>query len=171
MTRLLAISVLLLQVVITCLAIPSGYYKIRNDNGYLVVGPVPLVLPPIDVPARLSSGNDHWARSSRWFVEETNNGYTIRDGPDSPYAYFLVARNNEVWLHSKLRGAEPKVTEWSVTRAGPYEYDIKLPNEDLVVTGIAEFPGVLLEPAQGTPDQKWVFEPLEDEYRGWWRRQ
>ncbi|KAG0195561.1 hypothetical protein BGX28_001089, partial [Mortierella sp. GBA30] len=163
LTRLLTISVFLLQVA-TCLAISSGYYRIRNEEGYLVVGPRAPVFPPPPVPARLADGGPI-AEQTHWYVEKAENGYSIRKGPDFPYVYYLVARDYEVWAEPKVQGFKP--TQWSVTPAGQGKYNIGLPYEDSLVTGDVYYkPQVVLVPAQGTPSQRWFLEPVAEEYRG-----
>ncbi|KAF9972304.1 hypothetical protein BGZ73_004581 [Actinomortierella ambigua] len=159
-TTFFALSLLAVQAAIVQ-ALEDGIYRILDARGQygLGIGPVPPVYPPIDVPLRLFQGGSPFV--NQWLVKRASGSeYTILDVHGGQYAYKIVPRENDVFV-----SAVKAPFAWTVTHAGQDAYTIKLPNDDLVVTGIVdEYPQVTLQPADGSGEQKWVFVKVDDMY-------
>ncbi|GJJ73085.1 hypothetical protein EMPS_05443 [Entomortierella parvispora] len=137
-------------------SINEGLYIIHTlDNKYLAIGPVPPIYPPLDVPARVlpSAGQDRiWE-----VLRAEDGGYTIRQRGDSSMAYGLNQNEDGAVIVSAMK----KPQNWAIDNAGDDLFTIRVVNEDSLVTvNRGEFPPVVLRPANGSPEQRWVFIPI-----------
>ncbi|MFC8723615.1 RICIN domain-containing protein [Streptomyces bacillaris] len=143
----------------------AGTYAIRNTaseaGAGLGVGPVPLVYPPLDMPAR------HLPEpmAERWVVTPVEGGYTIvagagRPGGDGgPGDYALIERDGDVYVSAtKAPGV------WSVEPAAGGGWTIGVPGQDLVATLAADddVPQITLAPRTDSPAQSRGLAPAED---------
>ncbi|KAF8933211.1 hypothetical protein BGZ47_010965 [Haplosporangium gracile] len=142
-------------------ALEPGRYLITDTNRQkaFATGPLPRVFPPLDVPLRLVSTSSLYV--NRWDVKRTPRDlYTITAVSERglPADYKIVSIENKVFA-SVTKAPQ----EWSITQAGDGQYVIQDPVQDRVFTSNAEeYPGVILEPADGGFEQRWRFERLED---------
>ena len=136
----------------------SGTYVIHSTGAApgsaLGIGPVPLIFPPIPVPARYFDGGSF---VTRWVVKAADNGqYTITAEPPGPYAYSLALRDDNVFASS----AQP-AAQWLIQPAADGKWTIaSTDGDDRVVTlQQEEFPEVILRPQDGSDNQLWDFVP------------
>ncbi|KAG0349960.1 hypothetical protein BG005_010512 [Podila minutissima] len=151
---LLALAVLCVQVALA--KIEAGYYVIQdNESNYLGIGPFRPIWP--EVPARLGLENTD---VQVWFVEEAKEGFIIsalRDGDD----YRLVSNEGVVFVNAQK---DPET--WAVTSVGENKVEIKAPYQDSVFTAKPEDEfQVQLRRAEGLPNQKWTFVPMDRYHR------
>lgn len=141
---------------------PGRYLIITEEERFLSIGPVPLVWPPIDVPARLLDRRFH---DEAWEVREVEGGYTIRQPGDRPGVYGLVQRDDAVFV-----SATSESQTWAVNNAGNGLYTIGAANEDLLFTQSPDkFPQVLLTPSDGSNNQRFRFVQIERDPRAFGR--
>ncbi|KAF9178614.1 hypothetical protein BGZ50_007601 [Haplosporangium sp. Z 11] len=95
----------------------------------------------------------------RWSVERFEEGYMIRNVGTR---YWLTARGEEAVGSSQFDAENAK---WYIESAGDGSFTIKLPNQDLVLSGRQREPGssvaVSVEPADGSETQLWSIQPME----------
>ncbi|KAF8986574.1 hypothetical protein BGZ52_008559 [Haplosporangium bisporale] len=165
-TSFLALSLIALQVVVAQ-TIQKGIYLIQDtDSGkFLGIGPTPHIYPPIDTPVRLFNERDPFVQ--HWRVEEAKDGAVIISAAgSSPQGYNIVSKGDYVFVSAQK---EPEL--WAVESSGQGEVQVKLPFNDKVFTS---YPGsspfdskILLEPAQGSRNQRYRFVRLDRElYHG-----
>ncbi|KAF9163760.1 hypothetical protein BGX21_001514 [Mortierella sp. AD011] len=137
-------------------SLESGVYKIYDsyrENSF-AIGPVPIVYPPLDVPLRLLPAGSPMV--NRWHVTRTSGDrYTIIEGDGRSDNYKIIPMGDNVFV-----SATGPPREWSITEAGDGQFVIQIPNQDSIVTaheGEDVFPPLALEPANGSPNQKWKF--------------
>ncbi|KAG0351940.1 hypothetical protein BG005_008578 [Podila minutissima] len=155
-SSLLALAVLCVQVALA--KIETGYYWIVDNKGNsLGFGPVPPIWPPPDVPVRLFNPDSH---PQKWYVEEAEGGLIIRAARDRE-SYRLVSSDDVVFV-SFQKAPEP----WAVTSVGQARFEIKAPYQDSVFTAKPEDEfQVQLRRAEGLPNQKWTFVPMDRYHR------
>lgn len=118
----------------------------------LGIGPVPLVYPPFDVPARYFDGGGF---VERWVVKAVGDGrYTITAGQGDPDDYSLTPRGQSVFL-SAVRGPG----QWLIQPAGDGTWTVAAPDGDDEVVTLQrdEIPQLILVPQDGSADQRWQF--------------
>jgi hypothetical protein len=142
-------------------SLDSGVYVIHSAGSAagsaLGIGPVPLVFPPLPVPARYFDGGSF---VQRWVVQPTGDGrYSITAVPGGDYSYSLAPRGNDVFVSATTR----PVAQWLIQPAGDGMWTIAAPDgDDRVVTlQRDEVPPLVLAPQDGSADQLWSFSRLD----------
>ncbi|GJJ73088.1 hypothetical protein EMPS_05446 [Entomortierella parvispora] len=137
--------------------IEPGTYLIQTiDDKYLSIGPVPPVIPPLDIPARLSAR----PRDHLWEVRPADDGgYTIREVQrrrrGEPTNVYGLNRNED---EAVILSARKAPQSWAVDSAGEGLFTIGVVNQDSLATvNEDEYPPIILQPANGSPDQRWRF--------------
>ncbi|KAF9122269.1 hypothetical protein BGW39_009867 [Mortierella sp. 14UC] len=144
----LAVLSLLVQATVVSAAIEPGTYMIRSEDGGLAIGPVPLIWPPPDVPARVMN-----FMVERWNVAKNEDGFftitELRGG------YKVVQRReNDIFVSQKTELALPLAIE----PVGNNQYTISVANKDRFFTYQPEDPPpIVLQPDHGAESQKWTF--------------
>ncbi len=140
----------------------SGIYVIHSagaaDGSSLGIGPVPLIYPPLDVPARYFDG-DRFVE--RWVVRATGDGgYTITAGRGGADDYSLTPRDQNVFVSATR---QPRA-QWLIQPAGNGTFTIAASDGDDKVITLQqdEFPQLLLAPQNGSADQLWEFYRIDD---------
>ncbi|KAF9992595.1 hypothetical protein BGZ79_002881 [Entomortierella chlamydospora] len=155
----IALSLIAVQAAIAQ-TLESGVYRIYDSYGRNAfgVGPIPIIYPPPDVPLRLFTGGSPLV--DRWYVVRTSGDrYTIRVGSGRSGDYRIIPRGNDVFVT-----ATKAPQEWSITEAGDGQFVIQILNQDSIVTSEEERrPPLALEPANGSPDQRWRFVRIGDD--------
>jgi hypothetical protein len=142
-------------------SLEPGVYVLHSAGAargsVLGIGPVPLVYPPLDVPARYFDGG---AYGERWVVQASGDGrYTITAGQGRPDDYSLTSRGDTVIVSARQR----PVAQWSIEPAGDGRWTIAAPGDDAVVTlQRDEVPQLILVPRDGSADQLWDFYRIDD---------
>jgi len=150
----LALTLVVLQGVLAFVD-PGRYLIQTEENEFLSVGPVPLVYPPIDVPARIL---DRRFYDEAWEVVPVEGGYTIRQPGNRPDTYGLVRKDDGAIFAS----ARSKPQTWAVNKAGDNLFTIGSVNEDRLFTQYKDaFPSVILQPADGSGAQRWKFTRID----------
>ncbi|KAF9564339.1 hypothetical protein EC968_004579 [Mortierella alpina] len=121
-----------------------GRYLIENKGKFLVLGWLKPADPYDDVPARILE--PYYA--TPWWIEPVESGYTIRENHNVD-SFKLVAHHGKPFFSTRK---EPSV--WVVSPAGDGLFTIGLVNKDLLITN-TEKGLATLEPANGSPLQKW----------------
>ncbi|KAF9913038.1 hypothetical protein EC991_005906 [Linnemannia zychae] len=144
----LAVLSLFVQAAVVSADIEPGTYIIRSEGGPLAVGPVPLIWPPPDVPARIMSN-----MADRWNVVKNKDGFFTISELRGGYK-IVERRENDVFVSQKV---EPPLAV-AVQSAGDNKYTISVADKDRYFTYSSEkFPPITLEPASGADVQKWTF--------------
>lgn len=137
-------------------SLEPGVYVIHSAGAArgsaLGIGPVPLIYPPLDVPARYFDGGPF---AERWVVQAAGDGrYTITAGQGRPDDYSLTPRGYSVFVSARQQPA----AQWLIQPAGDGRWTIAAPGDDTVVTlQRDEVPQLVLAPQDGSADQLWDF--------------
>lgn len=141
-------------------SLESGEYVIHSagsaTGSALGVGPVPLVFPPMDVPARYVEGGTF---VERWVVTAAGDGrYTITAAPGREDDYSLTPKLNDVYVSARTR----PVAQWSILPAGDGSWTIADGVDRVVTVQKYEYPQLVLAPMDGSADQRWTFTRASD---------
>ncbi|KAF9555418.1 hypothetical protein EC968_008903, partial [Mortierella alpina] len=136
----------------------SEVYKLVNDRGWAKNFPTSRTRPPFISTVLVDK--TYASIYELWTVERFEDGYRVRNKGSK---YWLTARGNDVDGSPAFRTESSK---WYIQPAGNGKYKILTPDADLMVTVGQPRPGdrisLLLQQADGSEDQLWHFEPLDN---------
>ncbi|KAF9118929.1 hypothetical protein BGW39_000744 [Mortierella sp. 14UC] len=152
---ILTILSLFIQVAVVSAVLEAGLYSIRNQDGFLAIGAVPPIYPPLDVPLQVS-----YRYAVLWNVAQIANGYYTISEPSPKYSdsYKVIEKDKDDVFASTNKLA----LSLDVKSVGGNQYTISVANENRFFTYQKDkVPQVVLRPASGLTAQKWIFQRAE----------